>query len=86
MAIIHDNHINLQETFCEILTHRFVLALSGTHGILAGIFDQVSIIIICKRESRPTVVTANFLFLNSVLYVGDYLRVSLFISLLLYSP
>ncbi len=34
MAIICDNHINVQEIFCEILTHTFVPAFSGTHGIV----------------------------------------------------
>ena len=33
MAIIYDNHINVQEIFWEILTHTFVPAFSGTHGI-----------------------------------------------------
>ncbi len=32
VAIIYDKHINVQEIFCEILTHTFVPAFSGTHG------------------------------------------------------
>ncbi len=33
VAIIYDNYINVQEIICEILTHMFVPAFSGTHGI-----------------------------------------------------
>ena len=33
VAIICDNHINVQGICCEIFTHTFVPAFSGTHGI-----------------------------------------------------
>ena len=36
MAITYDNHFNVQEIFCEILTHSSVPAFSGTHGIAHG--------------------------------------------------
>ncbi len=35
MAIRYDNNINVQKIFCEILTHTFVPAFSGTHGTSA---------------------------------------------------
>ncbi len=33
VAIIYDNRTSVQEIFCEILTHMFIPAFSGTHGI-----------------------------------------------------